>query len=89
MATDRRGRVEDERKTLIGYKQSRVDRRDVPSGKKVMEARSSTTDPEARMMKMADGDIKPKTGLQCAVSTYVESGIILEVMVGNSGTDLG
>jgi transposase len=50
-------------------------------------ARASTTDPEARRMKMADGGFRPGYNVQCA--TAVGSRIIVDVAVTNQGTDGG
>lgn len=52
---------------------------------KVTEARSSTTDPEARIMKMADGGFRPAYNVQFA--TDGEHGVIVGVAVTNAGTD--
>jgi transposase len=49
------------------------------------ETRISTTDPEARVMKMADGGFRPAYNLQFA--TDRESRIIVGVGASNSGTD--
>lgn len=51
------------------------------------EARASTTDPEARTMKMANGGFNPAFNVQYA--TDVDSGVILYVDVINQGTDAG
>jgi transposase len=51
------------------------------------EARSSTTDPEARVMKMADGGFRPAFNVQ--FSTATESRIIVGVDVTNEGSDSG
>jgi transposase len=51
------------------------------------ELRSSTTDPEARKMKMPDGGTRPAYNVQFA--TTPESGIIVGVDVTNSGGDGG
>jgi hypothetical protein len=53
--------------------------------KKVAEARVSTTDPEARVMKMGDGGFRPAYNVQLA--TDVESRFIVGVDVINSGSD--
>jgi hypothetical protein len=53
---------------------------------KQSEARVSTTDPEARVMKMADGGFRPAYNPQFA--TDVESGIVVSVHVTNKGTDV-
>jgi transposase len=50
-------------------------------------ARGSETDPEARVMKMADGGYRPAFNVQFA--TDVGSGIIVGVDVGNVGSDKG
>jgi|BarGraNGADG00212_1021973.scaffolds.fasta_scaffold24628_1 transposase len=54
---------------------------------KVGEARVSTTDPEARVMKMADGGYRPALNAQFA--TDMDSQVIVGVAVVNQGTDLG
>jgi transposase len=51
------------------------------------EARASTTDPEARKMKMPDGGYRPAYNVQFA--TAVGSGVIVGVDVTNQGTDAG
>jgi transposase len=53
--------------------------------KKVGEARVSTTDPEARVMKMGDGGFRPAYNVQLA--TDVESRVIVGVGVINNGSD--
>lgn len=50
-------------------------------------ARASTTDPDARKMKMADGGFRPAYNVQMA--TDAESGIILNMDVINEGSDAG
>jgi transposase len=49
------------------------------------ETRISTTDPEARVMKMADGGFRPAYNVQFATDT--ESRIIVGVGASNAGTD--
>lgn len=49
--------------------------------------RASTTDPEARVMRMADGGFRPGYNVQLA--TDADSRIIVGVRVTNSGSDLG
>jgi transposase len=56
-------------------------------GTKDKPARGSTTDPEARRMKMPDGGTRPGYNVQCATTT--ETGIIVGVMVTNQGSDGG
>jgi transposase len=55
------------------------------SGRKAEEARASTTDPEARTMKFADGGYRPGYHVQFATDT--ESGVIVGVEVTDAGTD--
>lgn len=49
------------------------------------EARASTTDPEARVMKFADGGYRPGYNVQFATDTA--SGVIVGVDVTNAGSD--
>ena len=51
------------------------------------EARASTTDPEARVMKMADGGFRPAYNVQLAADT--RSGAVAGVSVANVGSDMG
>jgi hypothetical protein len=55
------------------------------SGREVREARASTTDPEARVMKFSDGGYRP--GYNVQFSSDTETGVILCVDVTNEGTD--
>jgi hypothetical protein len=54
---------------------------------KVQEGRVSTTEPEARRMKMPDGGFRPGYNVQLATDT--ESQVIVGVAVTNHGTDQG
>jgi transposase len=56
------------------------------TGKKPVESRASTTDPEARTMKFPDGGYRP--GYNVQFSTDTASGIIVGVDVTNHGTDM-
>jgi len=51
------------------------------------EPRASTTDPEARNMRMANGGFRPAYNVQLA--TTVEGGVVVGVAVTNSGSDQG
>jgi len=51
------------------------------------QARVSTTDPEARVMKMGDGGFRPAYNAQFATDTT--SRVIVGVGVTNSGSDMG
>lgn len=54
--------------------------------KEPSEVRASTTDPEARNMRMADNGFRPAYNVQAAVDT--EARIIVGVDITNSGSDL-
>src|SRR6266581_4839629 len=51
------------------------------------QARVSTTDPEARVMKMGDGGYRPAYNVHFATAT--EGRVIVGVQVTNAGTDMG
>jgi len=70
----------EERKKLVPKKE----RRKKGSGE---QARASTTDPEARKMKMGDGGFRPAYNVQFATTT--DSLVIIGVDVTNEGTDGG
>jgi hypothetical protein len=55
------------------------------SRRKVNEARASTTDPQARIMKFPDGGCRPGYNVQFATDTA--SGVIVGVEVTNAGND--
>lgn len=57
------------------------------NGKKKTQARVSTTDPDARVMKMADGGFRPAFNVHVAADTA--SQVIVAVEVTNEGTDSG
>lgn len=57
------------------------------NGKPAGEARASTTDPDARVMKMADGGFRPAFNAQLATETA--SGVIVGVDVIDAGSDHG
>jgi transposase len=57
------------------------------AGKPVDEARASTTDPEARVMKMADGGYRPAYNVQFAADTASQVIVGLDVIA--AGTDQG
>jgi len=56
-----------------------------PKKQRPTEARVSTTDPDARVMKMADGGYRPAYNVH--VATDVDSRVIVGVRTLNSGTD--
>jgi hypothetical protein len=53
----------------------------------VTDARTSVTDPEARVMKMPDGGFRPAYNVQFATDSA--HGVIVGVAVSNAGTDAG
>ena len=57
------------------------------TAKEKAEARASSTDPEARVMKMADGGFRPAFNIQLATTT--EEKVIVGVDVTNVGSDQG
>jgi transposase len=57
------------------------------SGREAREPRASTTDPDARRMKMADGGTRPAYNVELATTTA--GGLIVGVDVVNAGTDHG
>jgi hypothetical protein len=59
--------------------------REASAGRKGKEARASTTDPDARVMKFPDGGYQPGYNVQFATDT--ESGVIMGVDVTNAGSD--
>jgi transposase len=54
---------------------------------KIKEARVSTTEPQSRVMRLADGGFAPAHNVQLA--TDVGSGVIVGAMVTNEGSDKG
>jgi transposase len=56
-------------------------------GKAAATARVSTTDPEARVMRMADGGFRPAYNVQLATDTQTQ--VIVGVDVSNNGSDQG
>ncbi len=57
------------------------------NGKAKKEPRASTTDPQARVMKMADGGFRPAYNVQVASAAGEQ--IVVAVTVTNSGSDRG
>lgn len=82
-AEDRLNRV---RQALVEREQvaAKMEERKTGSGK---EARVSTTDPEARKMKMGDGGFRPAYNVQFATDT--ETKVVVGVNVTNAGADGG
>jgi transposase len=88
-AEERQARLEEALRHCDQLQQQRDDR-DQRAGnkeKKAAEARASTTDPEARTMKFADGGYRPGVNVQYATDT--ESGVVVGVDATNAGNDQG
>src|SRR5260370_15783913 len=60
---------------------------DKSTEKRRKEQRASTTVPEARVMKMADGGFRPAYNIQCA--SLPENGIVVAVSCATIGSDGG
>jgi len=82
-AREREARVEQALKELEQIQAAKAQAKNHPQRK--TETRVSTTDPEARRMKMANGGYNPAYNLQFATDT--ESRIIVGVQACNDGTD--
>jgi transposase len=87
-ARERSERVKAAQTALAEIKRQRQEREEKRgNGKKPKEPRASTTDAEARVMKMADGGFRPGYNVQVA-STAGEQ-IVIAVEVHNTGSDRG
>jgi len=82
-AADREQRIEQALQELAKLQQQKEERKS-GSGQ---EARSSTTDPEARRMKMGDGGFRPAYNVQFATDGATR--MIVSVDVSNNGSDGG
>jgi len=81
-ARERAARVE-RALALLPEAEATLERRKEPAAK----ARVSTTDPEARVMKMADGGFRPALNVEVAADTATH--LIVGVDVVNIGNDMG
>lgn len=88
-AADRLARVEAALATMGALEAKRAVRAKTNKAQtaKQKEPRASTTDPEARIMKMADGGFRPAYNVQFA--SLPDTGIVLGLTVTNAGTDKG
>lgn len=80
-ARERQQRIEEAMRQCEELQQQR----EASCGRKGREARASTTDPDARVMKFPDGGYQPGYNVQFATDT--ESGVIMGVEVTNAGGD--
>lgn len=86
-AADRQKRVEAALSALDALEAKRAvqEKRNPKQTRQQKEPRASTSDPEARVMKMADGGFRPAYNVQ--VASDPESGVILAVTVTQAGAD--
>jgi transposase len=68
-------------------RRGRANRKNRNKEKKPQEPRASTTDPQARVMKMADGGFRP--AYNCQMATVAQGQIVLTVETVNVGSDRG
>jgi transposase len=83
-ARDRAARIDQALKEMPAVAEVKRRKR-APKGKKRAEPRVSTTDPESRVMKMADGGFRPAYNVQLATDT--DSRVIVGALVSNHGSD--
>src|SRR5579872_776630 len=88
-AEDRKARIEEALRQMpeIEAKKEQAKKKNPKKPASRAEARASTTDPDARVMKMADGGFRPAHNVQFATDT--KSQVIVGVDVNNSGSDHG
>src|SRR5213594_1541383 len=87
-ARERSERIEAAQKALEEIKAQRQEREEKrPNGKKPKEPRASTTDADARVMKMPDGGFRPAYNVQVASAAGEQ--IVVAVEVTNTGSDRG
>jgi transposase len=87
-ARERSERVKAAQTALAEIKRQRQKREEKRgNGKKPKEPRASTTDAEARVMKMADGGFRPAYNVQVASAAGEQ--IVVAVEVTNTGSDRG
>lgn len=87
-ARERLERVQQAQANLAEIRETKEQQKEEKGVKfEASELRASTTDPEARKMKMPDGGTRPGYNVQFATTT--EGGIIVGVDVTNVGSDAG
>jgi len=84
-AEDREKRVERALEELAEVEKARASRSKNRKRDQKKEKRASITDPEARVMKMADGGFRPAYNVHLTSTT--ERGVVVAVEVNNEGTD--
>jgi transposase len=87
-ARERSGRVQAAQTALAEIKRQRREREEKRgNGKKPKEPRASTTDADARVMKMADGGFRPAYNVQ--VTSAAGEQIVVDIKICNTGSDRG
>lgn len=89
-AAERSGRLERARKAeaeIAAQREAEAQEQRRKSVKKKKEPRASTTDPDARIMKMADGGFRPAYNMQ--LTTDPASGIVVGCTATNQSSDRG
>jgi hypothetical protein len=87
-ARERSERVQKAQTALAEIKRQRQEREEKRgNGKKPKEPRASTTDADARVMKMADGGFRP--GYNVQVTSPAGEQIVVGVEISNNGSDRG
>jgi transposase len=87
-ARERHERVKAAQTALAEIKQQRKEREERRgNGKKPKEPRASTTDADARVMKMADGGFRPAYNVQ--VTSAAGQQIVVDTKICNTGSDRG
>jgi transposase len=88
-AAERLARVEAARRRLeaLEAERARRGRTNKAQSEKQKEPRASTTDPEARVMKMADGGFRPAYNAE--IASDAETQVVLAVALDTSGSDRG
>lgn len=84
-AEDRKDRIEEALRQMPAVEALKAKNRKKGEDPEKNPARVSTTDPDARVMKMADGGFRPAFNVQIATDT--ESQVVLGVSVTNEGSD--
>ena len=85
-ARERSERLKAAQTALAAIKQQRKEREEKRhNGKKPKEPRASTTDSQARVMKMADGGFRPAYNVQVASAAGAQ--IVVAVDISNNGSD--
>jgi transposase len=87
MARRREERAFREKQKRSAAEESELEKEKEKEQTREKEPRASTTDPEARAMKMADGGFRPAYNVQFASDT--QSGAVAGVAIDSNGSDMG